>query len=343
MSTIKIKTPEGIKRFYAKYRLPLFAVLAVLLVAFPFIITNSYFLHVAIMIGVYIMLSLSLNLVTGYAGQLCLGHAAFYGIGAYVGALLMLNLNVNFFLALIASALVTGLFGLVLGLPTLRLKGDYLAIVTLGFGEIVRLVFVNWADVTRGPMGLPGIPSPSIFGLKISGRTAFYYLALIMVVLLIIFMRRLINSGVGMAMQTVKADEIAAESIGIYPIHYKLMAFVISSAMAGVAGCFYASYISYISPSTFVYNTSCTLLAMVVLGGLGSIAGSVIGAAVLTLVPEVLRFMSDYRMLIFGAVMVIMMIYKPEGIWGVSKRIKNIYALGCAPKQQKGVSDERNS
>ena len=134
----------------------------ILLLIAPFIITNSYYLHIMVLIGVYIILSLSLNLITGYTGQLCLGHAAFYGIGAYVGALLMLNLNVNFFIALIASAVVSGLFGLVLGIPTLRLRGDYLAIVTLGFGEIVRLVFVNWADVTRGPMGLPGIPTPFI-------------------------------------------------------------------------------------------------------------------------------------------------------------------------------------
>lgn len=320
---------------YRKFAVP---VGILLLLLFPFVITNSYFLHVAISIGVYILLSLSLNLVTGYAGQLCLGHAAFYGIGAYVGALLMLNLHVNFFLAMIASAAVTGLFGLLLGLPTLRLKGDYLAIVTLGFGEIVRLVFVNWADVTRGPMGLPGIPCPSVFGLEISGRTAFYYLVLILVAADLIFMRRLINSGIGMAMQTVKADEIAAESIGIYPIKYKLMAFVIASAMAGVAGCYYASYISYISPSTFVYNTSVTILAMVVLGGLGSIAGSVIGAAILTLIPEMLRFLSDYRMLIFGALMVIMMIYKPEGFWGVSRRVKNIYKIEAG-----GESRERDS
>lgn len=312
---------------------------SVLLVIAPFIITNSYYLHIMVLIGVYIILSLSLNLITGYTGQLCLGHAAFYGIGSYVGALLMLNLNVNFFIALIASAVISGLFGLVLGIPTLRLRGDYLAIVTLGFGEIVRLVFVNWADVIRGPMGLPGIPNPSIFGFQISGRTAFYYLILILVALTLIFMSRLTNSGFGMAMQTVKADEIAAESIGIYPVKYKLIAFVISSAMAGMAGCFYASYVSYISPTTFVYNTSVTILAMVVLGGLGSLAGSVIGAVVLTLIPEVLRFISDYRMLIFGALMVIMMIFKPEGFWGVSKRVKNIYKIkaggGCRERDSK--------
>ncbi len=310
-----------------KQKKVLYGIGLILLAAFPFLITNSYYLHVCISIGVYILLATSLNLVTGFAGQLSLGHAAFYGIGAYVGALLMLNFDVNFFLAMIASAVVSGLFGLLLGLPTLRLRGDYLAIVTLGFGEIVRLVFVNWAEVTRGPLGLPGIPSPSIFGFQISGRTAFYYLIIVLVLLTLFVMNRIVNSGVGMAMQTVKIDEIAAESIGIYPIKYKLIAFVVAAAFAGIAGCYYASYIAYISPTTFVYNTSVTILAMVVLGGLGSIPGSIIGAVILTLVPELLRFMSDYRMLIFGALMVFMMIFRPEGFWGASKRVKNIYKI----------------
>ena len=304
-----------------------------LLVIFPFIISNTYYLHIAIMVGIYVVLSLSLNLITGFTGQLCLGHAAFFGIGAYVGALLMLKVHMNFFFAFIISFIIAGLFGLLLGIPTLRLRGDYLAIVTLGFGEIVRLVFVNWDEVTNGPMGLRAIPCPSVFGFKITGRTLFYYLILILAAFVIFLMNRLINSGFGMAMQTIKSDEIAAESIGIYPVKYKLIAFILSSGLAGAAGCFYASYVSYISPTTFVYNTSVTILAMVVLGGLGSLAGSVIGATILTLIPEVLRFISDYRMLIFGALMVLMMIYKPEGFWGVSKRVKNIYKLKAGGKR----------
>ncbi|WP_094604987.1 hypothetical protein SPSIL_017560 [Sporomusa silvacetica DSM 10669] len=302
---------------------------AVILLVLPFIVTNSYFLHICITVCIYITLALSLNLVTGYAGQLVLGHAAFYGIGAYTGAMLMLFFHVNFFIALVGSALVTGIFGLLLGIPALRLRGDYLAIVTLGFGEIVRLVFVNWKDVTRGPAGLPGIPAPEILGFTLSGRTAFYYMALILTVFTIFFMVKLINSGVGMAMQTVKNDEIAAEAIGIQPRKYKLLAFVISSVFAGIIGCFYASYLSYVSPTAFVYNTSMTILTMVVLGGLGSIVGSILGATILTILPEMLRFLSDYRMLIFGALMVFMMIYKPEGFWGASKRRKNIYKINA--------------
>ena len=316
-----------IQQFVFEHKKVVIPIAALLLLGLPFFVTNSYFLHILIMVFIYICLALSLNLVTGYAGQLVLGHAAFYGIGAYAGALLMLKLQVNFFVALLLSAAITGIFGFLLGMPALRLRGDYLAIVTLGFGEIVRLVFVNWKGLTRGPAGLPGIPSPQIFEITISGRTEFYYLALILALFTIFFMVKLINSGVGMAMQTVKNDEIAAEAIGIQPRKYKIMAFVISSAFAGMIGCFFASYLSYISPTAFVYNTSMTILTMVVLGGLGSIMGSVLGASILVIVPEMLRFLNDYRMLIFGALMVFMMIFKPEGFWGAGKRRRNIYKI----------------
>ncbi len=311
---------------FLKYKYLPYIICGVLFLV-PFIIDNSYFLHILISIGLYIILALSLNLVTGFAGQLSLGHVAFYGVGAYTSALLMLNFNLNFWLATIASAIVAALFGFLLGLPTLRLRGDYLAIVTLGFAEIIRLILVNWDSLTRGPMGLPGIPSPEIFGFSFFSKESFYYLILFFAIFTIVFMYRLTNSGVGMAMQTVKADEIAAESIGIHPIKYKLLAFVISAGFAGIAGSFYASYISFISPDTFVYNDSCTILAMVVLGGLGSVPGSIVGATVLTLIPELLRFLSSYRMIIFGSLMVFMMIYRPSGFWGADKRILNIYKI----------------
>lgn len=300
---------------------------AILLLCLPFMVSSSYLLHIVISISLYCVLALSLNLVTGFAGQLSFGHAAFYGIGAYTGALVMLNLRLPFWLALIVSALVAALFGLLLGLPTLRLRGDYLAIVTLGFGEIVRLVLVNWSSLTRGPKGLPGIPAPVVFGYRFSGRVPYYYLVLSMVVVTVFIVHRITTSGPGMAMMCIKNDEVAAESIGIYPIKIKLMSFMLSAALAGVAGTFYASYISFISPDTFLYNDSVTILAMVVLGGLSSIPGSIVGAVVLSIVPEILRSVSDYRMILYGALMVFMMIYRPEGFWGISHRRKNIYKL----------------
>lgn len=305
----------------------LFAVLAVLLLIFPIAVQNGYYQHIAVICGLYIVLTLSLNLVSGFAGQLSMGHAAFYGIGAYVTALLMTKAGMNFWVTIIFSMLISGLFGFVLGLPTSRLRGDYLTIVTLGAGEIVRLFLTNQDELTNGPMGVSGIGSPSIFGISLASDTAFYYMVLTLVVLVVIFMSRLINSGFGLAMMTIREDEIAAQSIGIKPMKYKLAAFVLAAMIAGIAGSFYATYTSYVSPNTFLFNDSATILAMMVLGGIGSIPGSIIGATVLSVLPEVLRKFSDYRMIIYGLAMIVMMNFKPTGFYGQEKRVKNSYKL----------------
>ncbi|MFJ5763467.1 branched-chain amino acid ABC transporter permease [Neobacillus sp. NPDC093182] len=288
---------------------------------------NDYFVHIVIMIGVYVMLTLSLNIIVGYAGQFALGHAAFYGIGAYVSALLMIRLHLSFWLVLLISAIVTAFFGLLLGTPVMRLKGDYLGIVTLGFGEIVRLIFVNWVDVTNGPMGVPGIPSPEIFGYTFSSKIEFYYLVLILTAFSIFVINRLVHSGIGLNLLTIREDEIAAESVGIRPTKYKLLAFTIGAFFAGIAGSFWATYISFISPETFQYLESVTILAMVVLGGMASVPGSILGAVILTITPEVLRFVSDYRMMFLGVGIVLMMSYKPSGFWGENKRKRNFYGI----------------
>ncbi|MGI6005660.1 MAG: branched-chain amino acid ABC transporter permease [Christensenellales bacterium] len=305
-----------------------------LYILLPMVVANTYVLHIVIVVGIYCILALSLNLVVGFAGQLSFGHIAFYGVGAYTGALLMLRLGVSFWLALPISALFSALAGFLLGLPTLRLRGDYLAIVTLGFGEIVRLVLINTTDLTRGPLGLPGIPAPKIFGYSFSGPVPYYYIIALLVAFTVFFLRRLTTSGIGLSMLTVKGDEIAASSIGILPVKYKLMAFVLSSAFAGAAGTFYASYISFISPDTFIYNGSVTILAMVVLGGLGSIPGSMIGAALLLVVPELLRAANEYRMILYGLLMVVMMIYRPQGFWGMDKRVLNAYKLSAGGERR---------
>lgn len=300
---------------------------SILILIFPFVITNVYFQHIAIITGLYIVLSLSLNLVSGYSGQLSMGHAAFYGVGAYVTALLMADAGFSFWLSILISVIVSGLFGLLLGLPTTRLRGDYLTIVTLGFGEILRMVLTNEEKITHGPMGIAGIPSPTIFGISLSSTTCFYYMILALVVIVTIFISRLVNSGFGLAMQTIKENEIAAKSIGIKPIKYKLIAFILSAMIAGLAGSFYATYTTFISPNTFLFNDSATILATVVLGGIASIPGSIIGASVLTVLPELLRSFSDYRMILYGLAMVIMMNVRPTGFYGQEKRLKNSYKL----------------
>ncbi len=298
-------------------------VLLAILLVIPLLVSNEYYIHMLITLGLFVVLSLSLNLVSGYTGQLSIGHAAFYGIGAYVTALLMLKFDVSFLVALPASGVVTAFFGLLLGLPTMRLAGDYLAIVTLGFGEIVRLVLLNWDKVTRGPMGLPGIPAPELGSYVFMSKTPFYYLVLVITLLTVIAMRRIVNSGFGLSLIAVSQDELAAEAVGINTLRCKITSFIISAFFAGVAGGFYAVYISFVSPDSFTFMDSIMVLEMVVLGGLASIPGSIIGAVVLGLIPELLRFMAEYRMLIFGALMVVIVIFKPDGFWSAKKRTRN--------------------
>jgi branched-chain amino acid transport system permease protein len=302
-------------------------ILGIFLIVLPFVLQNinDYFIHIAITIGVYIILSLSLNVIVGYAGQFALGHAAFYGIGAYVSALAMVNLNMSFWIALPLAAIGTGVFGILLGSPVMRLKGDYLGIVTLGFGEIVRMIFVNWVKLTKGPMGIPGIPSPEIFGYTFSSKIDFYFLILLLAVLTIFTINRVIHSGIGLNLLTVREDETVAKSIGIKPAKYKLLAFALGAFFAGAAGAFWASYISFISPDAFKYADSVNILAMVVLGGTASIPGSILGASILTIAPEILRYASDYRMMLLGIAIVLMMIFKPSGFWGEKHRKYNFY------------------
>ncbi|MBN7773997.1 branched-chain amino acid ABC transporter permease [Clostridium aminobutyricum] len=301
--------------------------IAISLILLPFLlqVINTYLLHIAITIGVYIILSLSLNVIVGYAGQFALGHAAFYGIGAYVSALAMVNFKLSFWLALPLAAIVTGIFGLLLGSPVIRLKGDYLGIVTLGFGEIVRMIFINWIDVTKGPMGITSIPSPHIFEYTFNNKIDFYFLIVILDIITIFIISRIVYSGIGLNLLTIREDETVARSIGIKPTKYKLMAFTIGAFFAGAAGAFWAGYISFISPDAFKYIDSVNILAMVVLGGTASIPGSILGAVILTIAPEILRYASDYRMMLMGIAIVVMMIFKPSGFWGEKHRKYNFY------------------
>ncbi|WP_238492559.1 branched-chain amino acid ABC transporter permease [Desulfotruncus alcoholivorax] len=325
---------EHLARFTLNYRNKAVSlVFMILLALIPLFIANDYYIHVLITLGLFIILSLSLNLVSGYTGQLSIGHAAFYGIGAYVTALLMLKLNLSFLVAIPIGGLVTAFFGLLLGLPTMRLAGDYLAIVTLGFGEIVRLVLLNWDKVTRGPMGLPGIPAPELGSYVFMSKIPYYYTVFIIVLITVATMRRIVNSGFGLSLIAISQDELAAEAVGINTLRCKIISFIISAFFAGIAGGFFAVYISFVSPDSFTFMDSIMVLEMVVLGGLASIPGSIIGAVVLGLIPEILRFMAEYRMLIFGALMVVIVIFKPDGFWSAKKRMRNAIMKDLAARK----------
>lgn len=334
---MKAKMDAGLKNWAHSivYMKPLpkaivLTVLVALLIVLPLVVTQNYIIHIVINCFIYMTLSLSLNLILGWSGQFSLGHVAFYGMGAYITSLLMLRAGTSFWLAAVISAAAVGVISWILCRPTLKLRGDYLAVVTLGIGEVFRLVCNNWTAVTRGSRGLPNIPSPELFGFVFKSKASYYYLGLVMFILALVFLSRLNASGYGLALRTIKEDDVAAASIGIYPVKFKLSSFVTGCVIASFVGSFYAVYLGFISPSSFQFSESMSMMAMVVLGGIGSIPGVIIGSAVLTALPELLRSLSEYRLIIYGALMVIMMIFRPGGIWGSKMRMLNIYKAKAA-------------
>src|SRR5450830_1911416 len=289
---------------------------------------------------IYVLLGLGLNIVVGLAGLLDLGYVAFYAIGAYGLALGYQYLGLGFWTVLPLAAIAAALAGCILGFPVLRMHGDYLAIVTLGFGEIIRLVLNNWLSFTGGPNGMP-VPSPTFLGLEF-GRKAkdggipfheffgidynpnikfmFIYIVLFLVVLAVLYIKhRLTRMPVGRAWEALREDEIACRSMGLNHVLVKLSAFTIGASTAGLAGVFFASYQGFVNPSSFTFFESALILAIVVLGGMGSTVGVVIAAFVLTVAPELLRSFSEYRVLLFGVLMVVMMIWRPRGLIRISR------------------------
>ena len=287
------------------------------------VFTSMYQTTVYSLAFLYVMLALGLNIIVGIAGQLVLGYAAFYAVGAYTYALLNQYVGLGFWVCLPIAGFITVIAGILLAFPVLKLRGDYLAIVTLGFGEFVRLLLINWANFTGGNRGIANIPRPGFFGMDLTPEQAtiyIYYLCLFAAIITIVIVARLINSRVGLALQALREDEIASEAMGIDLRKIKLSAFALGSCWAGFAGVLFAARNSYINPTSFTFMDSAMILSMVVLGGMGSIVGVSLAALVLTLMPEYLRAFSEYRMLIFGLLMVTMMVFRPQGIIPPAKR-----------------------
>ncbi|MGD9617116.1 MAG: high-affinity branched-chain amino acid ABC transporter permease LivM [Alphaproteobacteria bacterium] len=305
-------------------------------VALPFLpFSSRYLVDLGTTVLIYVMLGWGLNIVVGLAGLLDLGYVAFYAVGAYTFALLARDLGLGFWEALPFCGLMAALFGILLGFPVLRLRGDYLAIVTLGFGEIVRLVLLNWYTVTGGPNGL-SVPRPTFFGLPFArsapdGGMTFsdlfgiefspehrviflYYLILVLALITNFFTLRIRRLPVGRAWEALREDEIACRALGINPTNIKLSAFAIGAMFGGFAGCFFATRQGFISPESFTFIESATILAIVVLGGMGSQLGVVLAAIVLVTLPEFGRAFAEFRMLVFGAAMVAIMVWRPRGL-----------------------------
>jgi branched-chain amino acid transport system permease protein len=300
-----------------KNRLFILLVLAAIAMLFP-LVTDNYGLEVLTNVWFYVILCLGLNIVVGYAGLLDLGYAAFFAVGAYTTGILTSEFGVNFWLTIPVAILFSACAGCIIGGPTLRLRSDYLAIVTLGFGEIVRIIARN-LEITGGASGLIGIERPSIFGFQLTQIIHFYYVFLILAILAAFISYRLQHSRMGRAWQYVREDEDAAEAMGINRVAVKLYAYVTGAIFGGVAGCFFAAKMSAISPETFQFQQSVLILLGVVLGGMGKIPGVIIGAFALVLFPEVFRELGSMRILVFAIVMLIIMLYRPEGIWPAKK------------------------
>ena len=311
------------------------AVLIVLGCLIPFIGSRAT-IDIATLALIYFLLGLGLNVVVGFAGLLDLGYVGFYAVGAYTYALLSTHYGISFWWVLPIAAILAGLVGILLGFPVLRLRGDYLAIVTLGFGEIIRILLNNLDTYTNGPAGISSIPAPSLFGivftkrgevgetpfhelvgLKYSSeyRLIFLYIIIFVLCLLTLWVvNRLLRMPVGRAWEALREDEIACRSLGLNPTLVKLSAFAIGALFAGIAGAFFAAKQGFINPESFTFIESAIVLAIVVLGGMGSQVGVILAAIALTAIPELAREFSEYRMLIFGAVMVVMMIWRPQGL-----------------------------
>jgi len=293
---------------------------------------DPYLLQIIVNIGIGIVLALGLNVITGLTGQLSLGHAAFMSIGAFVSALLTIKLGMPITVNLLLTGAVTAAVGALIGYPILRLTGDYLAICTLGFAEIVKVIFLN-LEITNGALGISVPPANSAMPLP--------FVVWGVVIISIVMVSFIYNSRFGRALKAIRGDEIAAEAMGINVARYKVQSFAVGTFLAGVGGGLYAHFLSYINPSDFGFLKSIDILSMIVLGGLGSIPGAVIGATVLSAAPEFLRFMASYRMLVYGALLVFMMIFRPNGLLGgVNFTDMVLRAIGRKPPIKK-ILDRR--
>jgi branched-chain amino acid transport system permease protein len=323
--------------------------------AMPFLpFANRYWIDIGTTVLIYVMLGWGLNIVVGLAGLLDLGYVAFYAVGAYSYALLAVNFDLGFWECLPLAGAFAAFFGILLGFPVLRLRGDYLAIVTLGFGEIIRIILLNWYEVTNGPNGVSGIPRPSFFGMEFTrnpeeGATAFheffglsysgehrvtflYFLILLLALITNAFVLRIRKLPISRAWEALREDEIACRALGINPTNTKLTAFALGAMFGGFAGSFFATRQGFISPESFTFIESALVLAIVVLGGMGSQIGVVLAALVLVLLPEFGREFAQFRMLLFGAAMVMIMIWRPRGL--LAHRVPTIHlhkAAAAAP------------
>lgn len=290
---------------------------SLLILLIPWILgTRSYWINVMVIMGINTLITTGLSLLLGYAGQISLGHGAFFGLGAYTSALLCARLGLNPWLALIAAMILTVVIAYLIGLPTLRLSGHYLAMATLAFGEIMVIIVTAEVNLTGGPSGITSIPRLSIFGFLLKSDLIYYYFVWFIVAIVLILSMNIIHSRVGRALRSIHGGELAANAMGVNTAAYKLQVFVLSAAFASLAGSLYAHHITYVSPSVCELKLSVILVVMVAVGGMHNLWGAVLGTALLTALPQFLHVFRDFDVLAYGLILMLIMIFTPDGLFG---------------------------
>jgi branched-chain amino acid transport system permease protein len=291
------------------------------LIAFPIVYPKSYVMGVMCRIFMYMILAGSLNVINGYSGQFNIGHAGFYCIGAYTAAILTTKVGLSFWIALPVGGIMAALIGLLVATPTLKLRGTYLAIVTLGFSEIIRLVALNWSGLTGGPLGIKGIPSPVFFGFKVSRSIHYYYIFLGLAALFFFVTYRVVHSRIGRAWLSIREDELAARSLGVETRFYKAINFMYGAFWAGIAGAAFAPYFKFISSDMFSLDEGFNILSMVIIGGQGTLLGPAVGSIIVNFLTEFLRPISQFRLVVYALLIIVMMWLRPQGLVGASNSI----------------------
>jgi len=283
----------------------------------------NYLLHILIMINIYVMLTLSLNIVVGYSGLLSFCQAAFYGIGAYTATLLMMNFGLGFIPSLIFAIIITMILSFIIGVPSLRLRGDYFVLATLGFQIIVFVILYNWISLTRGPYGIPGIPQPDVWGWKVNSLVEYFFLTSILGGMVWGLMFLILKSPFGRVLKAIREDEIAVAALGKNVPKLKTQSFVLGASFAAIPGVLFATYMRYIDPTSFTLTESIFILSIIIIGGTGNFSGPVVGSIILVILPEILRFLqipdsiaANMREIIYGTILILLLRYRPQGILG---------------------------
>jgi branched-chain amino acid transport system permease protein len=297
-----------------KREIIIFSIFALAVLITPLFLQGSYFLNVLVFIGINTMLAVALNLLLGYAGQISLGHAAFFGLGAYISGIITTSFSIDPWFALVIAAAVSGILAFIIGFPILKLKGHYLAMATLGFGIIMFIIFNETVGITGGPSGLSGIPAISVGSLVFDNDRSNYYLIWIITLAVMLLSINLSRSRIGRALRAIHDSEVAARVMGVNARILKVQIFTVSAVISAIAGSLYAHTVTFISPASFGFNFSIELVTMVIIGGLGSIYGSFLGAAILTILPEFLRVLQDFDIIVYGLMLIIMTMYMPGGL-----------------------------